>query len=148
MSCKFCGKTFNRRFNLNRHESDYCTLRHENSDTDDESQDMKSDASNSEHTQSSEADESESATHGTYFKINRFQFFSLEPMPSLAHAQAMYEIVICKVFSNLISVIHFCSRSRVDGRPPRHTRDKSRPSYTMGKKSPRRTKNVRDESNA
>ena len=57
-------------------------------------------------------------------------------MPSLAHAQAMYEIVICKVFSNLISVIHFCSRSRVDGRPPRHTRDKSRPSYTMGKKSP------------
>ena len=45
-----------------------CPLRHENSDPDDESQDMKSDdddistASNSEHTQSSEADGSESGS--------------------------------------------------------------------------------------
>ena len=66
MSCKFCGKTFNSDFNLKRHESDYCPLRHENSDTDDDSQDMKSydddisTASNSEHTQSPEADVSES----------------------------------------------------------------------------------------
>ena len=68
MTCKFCGKTFKRRFNLKRHESDYCPLRHENSDTHDDSQDMKSDdddistASNSEHTQSSVADESESGS--------------------------------------------------------------------------------------
>ena len=53
---------------MKRHESDYCPLRHENSDTDDEFQDMKSDdddistASNSEHTQSSEADGSESGS--------------------------------------------------------------------------------------
>ena len=53
---------------MKRHESDYCPLRHENSNTDDDSQDVKSDdddistASNSEHTQSSEADASESGS--------------------------------------------------------------------------------------
>ncbi|CAB4020711.1 jouberin isoform X1 [Paramuricea clavata] len=39
-------------------------------------------------------------------------------------------------------------RSRGDGRPPRHTHDRSRPSSTVKKKSPRRTKDLRDESNA
>ena len=53
---------------MKRHESDYRPLRHENSDTDDDSQDMKSDdddistASNSEHIQSPEADGSESGS--------------------------------------------------------------------------------------
>ena len=53
---------------MKRHKSDYRPLRHENSDTDDDSQDMKSDAddisaaSNSEHTQSSVTDESESGS--------------------------------------------------------------------------------------
>jgi len=28
MSCRFCGKQFNRGFNLHRHESDYCSLRY------------------------------------------------------------------------------------------------------------------------
>ena len=66
MSSKFCGKAYNRRLNLKRHESDYFLLRHESSDTDDHSQGMKSDdddistASNSKHTQSSETDGSES----------------------------------------------------------------------------------------
>ena len=27
MSCKFCGKVFSRRFNLRRHEREYCSLK-------------------------------------------------------------------------------------------------------------------------
>ena len=27
MSCKFCGKVFNRGFNLRRHEDEYCPLK-------------------------------------------------------------------------------------------------------------------------
>ena len=29
MSCKFCGKAFNRGFNLRRHENEYCPLKTE-----------------------------------------------------------------------------------------------------------------------
>ena len=29
MNCKFCGKTFNRDFNLRRHEKEYCLLKGE-----------------------------------------------------------------------------------------------------------------------
>ena len=29
MSCKFCGKAFNRGFNLRRHENEYCPLKSE-----------------------------------------------------------------------------------------------------------------------
>ncbi len=34
MSCRCCGNFFNRSFNLNRHETEYCPLRHHNSSTD------------------------------------------------------------------------------------------------------------------
>ena len=31
MNCRFCGKSFNRGFNLRRHESEYCPLQDRNS---------------------------------------------------------------------------------------------------------------------
>ena len=31
MNCRFCGKSFNRGFNLRRHESEYCPLQDHNS---------------------------------------------------------------------------------------------------------------------
>ena len=30
MSCKFCGRSFRRGFNLRRHEKEYCPLRNQN----------------------------------------------------------------------------------------------------------------------
>jgi hypothetical protein len=67
MSCKFCGKYFNRRFNLHRHENEYCRFRDDESETDHnptptESEDDMSTASNSDATQSSEPDASQSGS--------------------------------------------------------------------------------------
>ena len=48
MSCKFCGKAFNRGFNLRRHEKEYCPLKnHERDTSETESQgtDFEDDAS-------------------------------------------------------------------------------------------------------
>ena len=55
MSCKFCGKTFNRGFNLRRHEKEYCPLKNgERGMSETESQ-----------TVDSEDDASSVATHGS-----------------------------------------------------------------------------------
>ena len=43
MSCKFCGKAFNRGFNLRRHENEYCPLRNQEREmSETESQAMES----------------------------------------------------------------------------------------------------------
>ena len=53
MSCKFCGKAFNRGFNLRRHENEYCPLKSEEREM--------SETEN----QSSEDDASSAATDGS-----------------------------------------------------------------------------------
>ena len=46
MSCKFCGKVFNRGFNLRRHENEYCPLKSEEREmSETESQSSEDDAS-------------------------------------------------------------------------------------------------------
>ena len=48
MSCKFCGKAFNRGFNLRRHENEYCPLKSEKremSETESQTMDSEDDAS-------------------------------------------------------------------------------------------------------
>ena len=48
MSCKFCGKTFDRGFNLRRHEKEYCPLKSEEremSETESQTVDSEDDAS-------------------------------------------------------------------------------------------------------
>ena len=46
MSCKFCGKAFNRGFNLRRHEKEYCPLKNEERDmSETKSQSSEDDAS-------------------------------------------------------------------------------------------------------
>ena len=48
MSCKFCGKTFNRGFNLRRHEKEFCPLKSEEremSETESQTVDSADDAS-------------------------------------------------------------------------------------------------------
>ena len=50
MSCKFCGKAFNRGFNLRRHEKEYCPLKDqmkEMSETESQAMDSKDEASTS-----------------------------------------------------------------------------------------------------
>ena len=50
MSCKFCGKAFNRGFNLRRHENEYCPLRdqeREMSETENQAMNSGDDASTS-----------------------------------------------------------------------------------------------------
>ena len=48
MSCKFCGKAFNRGFNLRRHENEYCPLKSEEREmleTESQTMDSEDDAS-------------------------------------------------------------------------------------------------------
>ena len=55
MSCRFCGKEFNRGFNLRRHENEYCPLKE---------QEREISATESQ-TMNSEDDASTTSTHGS-----------------------------------------------------------------------------------
>ena len=67
MSCKFCGKVFNRGFNLRRHENDYCSLKNqeremsetESSQTMDSEEDALTDSTRGSESPVSTDDESE-----------------------------------------------------------------------------------------
>ena len=50
MNCKFCGKAFNRGFNLRRHENEYCPLKDQDREmleTESQAMDSEDDASTS-----------------------------------------------------------------------------------------------------
>ena len=55
MSCKFCGKAFNRGFNLRRHENEYCPLKSEEREM----------SETESHTMDSDDDASTTSTHGS-----------------------------------------------------------------------------------
>ena len=67
MSCKFCGKAFNRGFNLRRHENEYCPLKSEekemseteNQSSEDDASSVATDGSQSSMTGDSETEEEE-----------------------------------------------------------------------------------------
>ena len=69
MSCKFCGKAFNRGFNLRRHENEYCPLKSEEREmsetesqtSDDDASSVATDGSQSSMTVDSETEEEEEA---------------------------------------------------------------------------------------
>ena len=56
MSCKFCGKVFNRGFNLRRHENDYCALKN---------QEREMSETDSSQTMDTEEDASTNSTRGS-----------------------------------------------------------------------------------
>ena len=60
MNCRFCGKSFNRGFNLRRHESEYCPLQDHNSSIEsgsDQSTDDSTSESDSEHSDYTDEDQ-------------------------------------------------------------------------------------------
>ena len=67
MSCKFCGKAFNRGFNLRRHENEYCPLKNEEREmseaesqsSEDDASSVATDGSQSSMTEDSETEEEE-----------------------------------------------------------------------------------------
>ena len=71
MSCKFCGKAFNRGFNLRRHENEYCPLKSEEGEmsetesltagSEDDASSVTTDGSQSSMTTDSETEEEEEA---------------------------------------------------------------------------------------
>lgn len=76
MSCRFCGKSFSRKFNLHRHEKEYCSLRDQASEIESETEynlpmdkkrkynesDDDTSTTSDDDLQSSEATENESGT--------------------------------------------------------------------------------------
>ena len=66
MNCRFCGKSFNRGFNLRRHESEYCPLQDHNSSIESGSDQSTDDStSESDSGQSDYTDEDQENEHET-----------------------------------------------------------------------------------
>ena len=62
MNCSFCGKQFNRGFNLHRHENEFCSLRHHNQEQKMSHADSSSDEMNYSEEDMSSGDESTTTT--------------------------------------------------------------------------------------
>ena len=72
MSCKFCGKVFNRGFKLRRHENDYCSLKN---------QQREASETESSHTMDSEDDGSTDSTLGSESPVSTTMRVKLKRIP-------------------------------------------------------------------
>ena len=98
MNCKFCGKTFNRSFNLRRHENKYCPLK-------DQEREMSETESQ---TMDSEGDSSTASTHGSESPVTTDNETETEDeendpwMPMVEEAMQKYKTGFEEMKMNLI----------------------------------------------
>ena len=98
MICKFCGKTFNRSFNLRRHENKYCPLK-------DQEREMSETESQ---TMDSEGDSSTASTHGSESPVTTDNETETEDeendpwMPMVEEAMQKYKTGFEEMKMNLI----------------------------------------------